>query len=252
MAYRIYVETDPLFTVALSTLSALNNSQQMDAVGISTVTNINIVNPHSLSEWRNGYDFARTAGVTLRAFFLRAINLTALGVNDPVTQSTPPNLANGLTINQVPQGFPTIVTTVQEGEELYARYDQMMPHYIIQEAIRNATGNGGHFSRSCIIYTNHGTERFVYHVVSNLTWNRAVPVNATINNPVAISDPKGQVMVVGAKIKPTAREKVARWRRMLTLMEDDADELDELENAFDNFRISVEKDLHERRDENSA
>jgi hypothetical protein len=167
------------------------------------------------------------------------MNLTAIGVNDPVTASTPANLANGLIRQDFPVGFPTVVRTVPEGEELFARYDQLMPHYLVEEAIRSSFNNpvASSYARACIILVNNGGAWSVYHVQSILDWTVQAPIAP---NRIRISAPRGRVICVGAALKPEAPQKAPRWKKVLDLVNDEDDDEDgDLDLLMSGLHIAV-------------
>lgn len=77
--------------------------------------------------------------------------------------------------------FPTLPQARSIGQMLYARYDQMMPHYIIEEAMKNSLNQApqGSFTRTSFILVDNVVNGCwnIFQVQSALlTWDVSPPV----------------------------------------------------------------------------
>lgn len=132
---------------------------------------------------------------------MKAANLDSY-INFPRTKTTIPNLNNNLQINATSVNFPQIVNNPQEARRVISFYDQMFPHYIIQNSLSP-------FTRHCFVIVkenlNNATNWKVFHIVSTLNWRRDNRRwNAT-----------GRVTCVGSSLK----DQSDNWRALVEILE---------------------------------
>eukprot|EP00035_Acanthoeca_spectabilis_P038246 m.51476 g.51476 ORF g.51476 m.51476 type:complete len:196 (+) comp9054_c0_seq1:32-619(+) len=128
MSYQFFVETDLLFSFALQSFARLRTDHHLDTFGYKQVQVPIVLNSQGQDLFGRLYDFTRIAGVTARALFIDATELT---VAYPATASWPHNKATKITVRS-PEFQSALNQLGVLQQEIYSRYDQMMPHYRLE------------------------------------------------------------------------------------------------------------------------
>ena len=130
---EIFIETDSLFD---EYAEAFNMSQ--NAIGESKVGNAGVVNNEYSDSWVNTYNFAQISQVTLRMFFIHAVNLPRSVLPEHNTNSA--NRNNGLYLDQRPNNFPhsDIAAHCEDPHHFRVKYDQLWTPTLINRSVKNS------------------------------------------------------------------------------------------------------------------
>eukprot|EP00035_Acanthoeca_spectabilis_P038247 m.51482 g.51482 ORF g.51482 m.51482 type:complete len:232 (+) comp9054_c0_seq2:32-727(+) len=215
MSYQFFVETDLLFSFALQSFARLRTDHHLDTFGYKQVQVPIVLNSQGQDLFGRLYDFTRIAGVTARALFIDATELT---VAYPATASWPHNKATKITVRS-PEFQSALNQLGVLQQEIYSRYDQMMPHYRLET-------EGPPFQRNGIIIASVDGTWHIYQVITNIQWKTGP---ATPKRPF-----EGVVSVtcIRATVKKDADfSKNCRWTTLLQLIEVPAVSEDEAKDA---------------------
>jgi len=246
MPVFILVQTDQLFALALNAMNQLSQAGVLQNPAFKQVTNKFICNSSQQDSWGRYYDFSRTAAVTLRAFFIKALNLDiSARVRFPKTTTTTPNLNNNLQEIAFPPNFPQLAVNTAEGEELYARYDQMLPHFLIDAALEYSLSNpaSSTFARGCVVLVSAPNGWNIYHITTDLQWR--------LNRPSY--DARGVVTCIGAFVPESTKGTADRWDALigtLANLYEEAD-FDELSKTLEELKVSAQHNSREEKQESS-
>lgn len=226
----VLVETDPLFSFVLQIYAALNCKGLFYNIGNKSVTNKFICNDEGEDHFNRPYDFRRTAAVTLRAFLIKALNLDRdAGVVFPATKTTPANLTNGFFEQSTLENFPTITNIEKDGKMIYSRFDQMLPHFVLD-------GATSPWTRHCLLIMKSGNSWKVFHIITTLMWN--------VGQPSSQWNASGRVTVVGATLKNDVKDDTS-WKFLMALICNDIsvdDILGGFPKLFSNLSLSNDEE----------
>lgn len=146
------IEADRLFA---DSLKIYELSECDSFLGESSSGNLGIVNDANESSWASTWNFAQISQVTLRMFFMIAINFPRGRL--PVRNTNKANCRNGLYHRCQPQGFPfDLIAKNCEDEDLFrVKYDQLWNPSSIHLAAQKSLGGQ--------VYNFEQLSLFVFH-----------------------------------------------------------------------------------------
>ncbi|KJE93723.1 hypothetical protein CAOG_08782 [Capsaspora owczarzaki ATCC 30864] len=211
MPVYIFVQTDLMFNGVFSAVTQLSQRRQIGHLGYKSVTNACIVNRESIDTFDNAYHWARTTAVILRNFMIEACNLPLFPSN---AQTTIPNQRT-TRIDAAGEQI-SITSLVEEAERVRDSYDQLFPHYLLQDSANSANSAPGSFVRRAVIVVRDTTTDTwrLYDLHTTLRWQR-------MPNPSTEWKTVGTVTCVGGIVTKDANADA--WKRLLLLIEDDDD-----------------------------
>lgn len=186
---EIFIETDSLFD---EYEEAFNMSQ--NAIGESKVGNSGVVNNKYSDYWVNTYNFAQIAQVTLRMFFIYAVNLPRFVLPEQNTNNA--NRNNGLYLDKRPNNFPhsDIADHCEDPHYFRVKYDQLwtptLINHLVKNSLRKAASSIGDDIANCLVqraFIRVRISRDLYHIyliTGQLKWrvdgNRVVAPTAHV------------------------------------------------------------------------
>ena len=175
-----FVQTDCIFGVVLEALTELGKEERLQTLHSQEASIEGIESNDDQNQWKFGgctlpgpLAFGRTASSVARMCMLRAVNGPSswwpkIGANGLRRNKDKMAFNSSYSAPGQPQVF-TFTNSKDEAAELWSKYDQLYPHYIIQGKVSDHTGRQVSIPKMMLVIRNHFSEVVELNTTLNVT-----------------------------------------------------------------------------------